>query len=542
MMKKFFKLLSAFLALVLSVGLFAACGNNTEIKTGGKYTYWVTLPAATSQTLTSFNELLFFKEMAKATGTEVEFIHPAAGSTGSEAFQILLTSGDYPDMIEYNWKSYTGGPDQAINDGVIISLNDYLKDYAPNYYDYMEGHKGKENGYLYKVQGVSANGNYYGFNNLSIGTYRTFGGIMIRKDMLDKWGLDIPETIDEWEVVLKTAKENGFRAPLTGAESLFSVVSVAETFNVAWDVAKDWYVEDGTVKFGPFEKGYKDYVKKMREWMEEGYIDPDYVTNSSTDVEGYLTNDISIAAYGFVGGGIGKLMPAMEERNPEYSIVACPYPVLKKGDRAHLQDMGNEAGDPSVTISVSCGKENEDRYKEAIKWCDYLYSDDGMILKTFGIEGETYTIQDDKEGNQHYVYTDKIYNHEELGAHSVQAALFHYIRPGNGPGLNQHPDYLDGYYPYKQQKEAIVKWNENVVEAREHILPPLSYTAEEAGRKASLEAVCASELDGAISNIILGKASFDTYDDVIKKAKKNGYGELLKIQQTAYDRYIKATK
>ena len=85
-----------------------------------------------------------FQEMEKATGTKVEFLHPTSGSTGSEAFQILLASGDYPDMIEYSWASYAGGPQQAIDDGIIISLNDYLEDYAPNYYDWLEGEKGKE--------------------------------------------------------------------------------------------------------------------------------------------------------------------------------------------------------------------------------------------------------------------------------------------------------------------------------------------------------------------------------------------------------------
>lgn len=538
-MQRILRITAFILSLMILIGLLCGC-EEKKINTGSKFTYWVTLPGATQQTLTSFNELLMYQEISKATGTEIEFIHPASGSTGTEAFQILLSSGDYPDMMEYNWKAYTGGPDQAINDGVIISLNDYLEDYAPNYYEYLEGKKGEANGYLYKAQSLSGSGNYFGFANLNIGSYRGFGGLYIRKDKLDEWNLKIPTTIDDWTNVLETAKKNGFSAPLTGASNLFSITG-PNMFNTAWKVGKSWYVDNKQVKFGPFEKAYKDYVKKMAQWMKNGLVDRDYITNAPENVMGYMTNDTSIATYGFVGSGIGKLLPAMEEKNPNYSVVACPYPVMNDGDIPWFQEVQPEANSPYIAISVQCGIDNEDRYKEAIKWCDYIYSDEGMILKSFGVEGVTYTIEKSEDSKEHFVYTDVIMDHEKIGAHSVEAALYHFMLPANAPGLNQHPDYLNGFYPYEQQKDAIVVWNKNVEEAKKHILPPLSYTGEEATQKATIEAAARNDLDAAISNIILGKASIDTYDDAIKKAQKNGYNDLLNIIQRAYDRYTKLT-
>ena len=193
----------------------------------------------------------------------------------------------------------------------------------------------------------------------------------------------------------------------------------------------------------------------------------------------------------------------------------------------------------SIAISYQCGVDNEDRYKEAVKWCDYLYSDEGTVLKCFGVEGETFTIEKGEDGEDHYVYTEKITDHESIGAHSVEAALWHFFRPANSPGLNQHPDYLNGYYPYEQQKEAIVVWNTYIEEAKKYKLQGLSYTGHEATDKANIEAKGRDNLDAAISNIILGKASIDTYDAIIEQAKKDGYDDLLKIQQAAYDRYIK---
>lgn len=536
-MKKFLRTLGLVLALTLIATSLIGCSSEKKVNTGGKFTYWVSLPAATSQTLTSFNELLMYQEMSKITGTEVEFIHPSTGSTGTEAFQILLSSGDYPDMMEYNWSTYTGGPQQAIDDGVIIALNDYMEDYAPNYYNYMEGEKGKEKGYIYKAATVSNSGNYYGFKGLNVGEYRGYAGLYVRKDLLDKWGLDIPETIDDWTNVFKTAKENGIKYPLTGNSTLFSL-SGTNTFATAWKVGMAFYVDNGKVKYGPFQKEYKDYLKKMAEWVKEGYVDIDYITNDTVSVEGNMTNGTSIASFGYVGSALGKLLPAMAQKDPNYNLAACPFPVMKKGETPLFQPVQAEATDPSIAISVQCGIDNEDRYKEAIKWCDYLYSDEGILLKAFGIEGDTYTVEKDDNGDEHYVYTDKIMDHEAIGAHSVEAALYHFMRPANAPGFNQHPDYLDGFYPYQQQKDAIRKWNEHVEIAKNYVMPPVSLTAEEATETANIRAAARNNLDAAISNIILGKASLDSYDSAVKAAKKAGYDRFIEIQQDAYDRYI----
>ncbi len=540
-MKKISKILALVLALSVVTASFAACGGDSNTGSGEKLTYWAIMQSHTSQSMQSLNEHMMYQEVCKATGIDVEFMSPAAGSTGSEAFQILLASnpGDYPDMIEYNWSSYPGGPDQAIDDGVIANLNEYIKDNAPNFYDYMEGEKGEANGNVYKAQSISSNGNYYGFTSLVIGPYKGFGGIAIRKDLLDKWGLDVPVTIDDWENVFETAQQNGIKYPFTDGGKRLTFGNGYEMFNTAWEVGAGFYLDNDTVKFGPFEKKYKDYLAKMTEWVKKGYIDPDFPTNDPTTFEGYMTNDTSIAAYTFIGSGIGKLLAAMEERNPSYNLVACPFPVLNEGDTPWFQNLGNDVKPSSTAISANCFEKGGNRYKDAMKWCDYFYSEEGMILKQFGIEGDTFTIEE-KEDGKHYVYTDKILDHEKLGFHSVEASLYHFMRPGDGIGLCDHADYLEGYYPYPSQKEALAIWNSNVEEARKHILPKLNYTAEESTLRAEIRAKAHSELDAAITNIMLGKASIDTLDAAIKKAKDAGYDKLIEIDQAAYDRYREA--
>lgn len=540
-MKKTLKVVLLALSGVLAVGAFCGCGKKETAHNDDELTYWVPLDSSTGETLSSFNDLYMYQEMEKATGIKVNFIHPASGSSGSEAFQILLSSGDYPDMIEYYWDNYSGGADQAIKDGVIISLNDYLKDYAPNYYNYMEGEAGKENGYLYKAAALSTEKNYYGFKNLNEGPYRGYMGLYVRKDLLDKWGLEVPTTIDDWTNLFRVAKENGVKYPMTGAKYILGALG-CDVFNTAWEVGTSFYMDGDEVKFGPFEPEFKEYVMQMMEWMKAGYLDIDYITNDTPTIQGQMTNGNSVASFGYVGGDLGALIPAMEERNPDYDLVACPFPVMHKGDVPIFQALQPEASDPSVAVTVQCGKKDEERYKKAIKWCDYLYSDEGKVLKSFGKEGDTFTIEKDKDGNDHYVYTDKIKNYKEFGATNMSAAIFHFVLPANHPGFNQHPDYFNGYYSYQQQKDAINTWNEYVDVAKKHVLPPISYTADEAAKKANIESKAKDNLIAAISNIILGKASIDTYESAIEQARKDGYGELLEITQDAYDRYISVVK
>jgi len=533
--KKIIAVLS--LAALIS-GSFAGCnGDGETTKNDASLTYWANMSGASAQTLTSYSEMLMYQEIEKATGVKVEFIHPVAGSTGSEAFNTLLASNDLPDMIEYSWSTYAGGPDAAIDDGVIIALDDYLKEYAPSYYEYVEGKYNEENNGLYKAQSVSDKGRHYGFRNLNIGNLRGFCGLVVRADLLEKWDMSVPETIDDWTVLFEKAKSEGYSKPFSIKAGFLTPSSPMNLFNTAYDVGKSFYLEDDKVVYGPFQKGFKEFVAQMAEWTKKGYIDRNFVTNSNTDLEGNMTQDgVSMSCFGYIGGLMGKLLPAMEERNPEYDLVACPYPVLNKGDKCEFQEVAAESNDPTIAITSAC----ED-VESAMKWCDYIYSEEGNLLHTFGVEGDTYTVEE-IDGETHYIYTDKILKPETVGANSVNASLYKFFRPANGPGLNQHPDYLNGYYPYQCQKDALVIWNENIEEARKHALPTLSYSDEESSKIAVLEQSLLANFDTAISEIMLGNKSIDEYDKLVRDLKANGYDEILKIRNAAYDRYKEKIK
>ncbi len=61
---------------------------------------------------------------------------------------------------------------------------------------------------------------------------------------------------------------------------------------------RHYYEQNGTVRFGPLEEGFYNYLVKMREWFEAGYIYEDFASRT-TDLF-YLPNPA--LTYGGVAG------------------------------------------------------------------------------------------------------------------------------------------------------------------------------------------------------------------------------------------------
>ena len=113
-----------------------------------------------------------------------------------------------------------------------------------------------------------------------------FQGPIVRKDFLDKVGLPVPVTIDDWYTTLKAFKEkdpngNGKAddIPLTlflYTTGQFDIFKGASAFIGAWNTTYNFYQENGTVKYGPLDSQFKDFLATMAKWYKEGLIDPDF--------------------------------------------------------------------------------------------------------------------------------------------------------------------------------------------------------------------------------------------------------------------------
>lgn len=525
-MKNKKKILSAVLAAAIMTGCFAGCDSKKDnVQQGNgenEFSYYICIPNGAAQTkFKSMNDLPMFQEIEKRTGVKIKFQSPAAGS-GTEQFNLMLATGDYPELIESQWSNeYPGGPQKAIDDGIIVPLNDYLEKHAPNYLKAL-----KENPDWDK-QCKTDEGNYYGFLMLGKGDYSSFGGIMIRKDWLDELGLEMPETIDEWENVLRQFKDKkGASAPFTANAQMFSSNSSSFSFQTAYDVAKGFYVDNGKVKFGPLEPGYKEWIERMAKWYKEGLIDQDYAVNSDSAIDAKMTNGSSGAIAGTVGATMGKYLNLMKD-DPKYNLVAAKTPVKNKGDIPKIGQTSPSVQEPALAITSNCKN-----IEAAIEWVDYLYSDEGLILKNFGIEGDTFNYVDGKP-----ILTDKIlHNPEGLSISDAMSINFRANYPA--PGFGQLNGYLEQYYQLDQQKDAIKVWNEYSDETEKTMLPNISPSSEESEEFASLKVDITTYIDEAITKFVQGTESMDNWDQFINKLKEMKVERLIEINQKAYERYM----
>src|SRR5215831_3059914 len=162
------------------------------------FTYWTVLNGNVAATLKSYNDMLCYQETEKKTGVHIDFQHISdAGAQNTEQFNLLVASGQYTDMIEWDWLNAAGGPSKYIKDNVIIKLNDLVDKNAPNLKKILDANP------AWRKEVVTDDGTLYCFPFLRGDiALKVFQGPIVRKDWLDKLGVSMPSTVDEWHDML----------------------------------------------------------------------------------------------------------------------------------------------------------------------------------------------------------------------------------------------------------------------------------------------------------------------------------------------------
>ncbi|OZB90670.1 extracellular solute-binding protein [Paenibacillus sp. XY044] len=485
-------------------------------------TYFVTMQGNPAPGIKTLNDMAAYQETEKKTGIHIEFQHPTAGQEKNQ-FNLLMSSGDYPDVIEWGWNDYPGGGVGAMNAGIIIPLNDYIEKYAPNLSKLL-----KDNPDIRKEVSTD-DGRIYAFPFLRKDPYlRTYQGLGIRKDWLDSVGLTMPTTIDEWHTVLKAFKEkdpnhNGKADEIPLLITKDTLLNFSNVFLNAWGTSGRFNLKDGKVVFGPIQPEYKPFLQTMRSWYQEGLIDRDYAGTDAKQKDAKWTGGLLGASELAVGGGIGKYTTAMSAKDPKFNLAGAPYPTLNKGDEPVLGQ--REPIFNSVGAAIT--KDNK-HVIETVKWLDYKYGEEGSMLFNFGIEGKSYVMKDG-----YPIYTDEIMKNPDGLAFAT--ALGKYAIPFGGPFV-QDKRYQEQNASLPQQQEALTTWmNAN----NDDWLPPLSFTNEESARLASIMTDVNTYRDEMFDKFVMGAEPVDNFGKFVKTIESMGIQEAIDIEQAAYDRYLK---
>ncbi|WP_199613969.1 extracellular solute-binding protein [Paenibacillus alkalitolerans] len=191
-------------------------------------------------------------------GIEPIAIVPPKGSE-SEKLNLMLGSNDEIDTFQGNWDDYA-------SKGAIIPLNDLLDQHGQDIKNAWPAEAW--------VNMTDKEGNIWGIPR---GTPSVHYPIWIRTDWLNKLNLEMPKNLDELEAVLKAFKENDpdgngkddtipMMTDLNGIKNAL-LGGFTEHGNSNW-------VDPSDGKIKPFEldPGFKDFVAKMADWYQKGYI------------------------------------------------------------------------------------------------------------------------------------------------------------------------------------------------------------------------------------------------------------------------------
>ena len=229
-------------------------------------------------TTESYNEKAAWANITEETGITIEWTELAAG-TAAERIPLMLSSGDLPDVF---WAVLSDA--QVLqNESNLFAMEDYMEDFAPNSlatYDQL--------GVDWKEIATTPSGHIFGFLGRYESLYENTGdGIqIINKAWLDKVGMDVPTTLDEFTEVLRAFKEkdpngNGQadEIPYCFSEDMWCAYA---TNTMGWwgigdgagsDTTSSKSTRDGKVTGSVNTDEYRQYLEYTHSLYAEGLMD-----------------------------------------------------------------------------------------------------------------------------------------------------------------------------------------------------------------------------------------------------------------------------
>ena len=480
----------------------------------------------------------------------VTFQQPPVGSE-ADSFNLMLGSSEYTDVMELTHSM--DSPATLYEDGVIVDLAPYLETYMPNYCAWLNDPANEEerrtlyddDGHCFVITAEAGDGT----------PSLVWGGMVYRKDIVDTMtggspaypsGNPEPVTVEDWEYMLELMKQYFDAANLTDSAPLIlpyqGYFPTGELLN-GFGVGGGFYVEDGQVHYGPTEQGFYNYLVKMHEWYEKGYVYQDFASR---------TNDLffqpnSNLTYGGSAGVFFGGYWEMEEKmsNPEYGlnmmVKALPSPLdAEHGETGDFGTMGMDSGFSGTTgvwaVSTKCSMENMIRF---MTWSDYLFTEEGSMIKKNGFTGEL-------------AAADSLY--QELG---LEKGMYWFDEDGNyvqderlltgeieGTGLNGNrlPGKNANKWGYAITEQSWLDADKVWASlGKENNYPGGAVlTAQESSEFTDYYNKFQDYSNSMVPKFIMGTEELTEESFAAYVAQMNEYGveESVKLYQAAYDRYM----
>ena len=516
MKKSFVKVLTLLMAVMMLITCFAGC--KKEEVAIDELTVWGLDPTR-AETEEIGQEVLDY------AASKAEF--PVKWISGSaDALKLRFASGDYPDVVMSNGLSGVDVVKYA-DSGILLPLDEYInKKDTPNIYALLEEYP--------SVKGLItlSDGHIYALPRITDFTPSCLeSALFINKAWLDKLGLEIPTTMEELYDVLKAFKTQDPNGNGKADEIPMSFLSASgyhypEVLLSAWGISAKhgtWdqflAVKDGKVLFAPVTEEWKKMIKYYNKLYEEGLLDMECITH---DGSAFGTKVASAESkVGFFWSNAN-----MAGRPEEY--IAIP-PLGAEGNKPvwHIHPQGfTKANANLFEMTVAC--ENP---QAVMRWIDQFYGEELAIQMTYGLVGNTLTLEDGK------------YTINEPPAGKSQSLMLAKAIPGSAMGLFKS-EWIDTKVEKtiaQGDQEKLFAIYEDYVD--DEIWPRPYYETEDSATISRVTADLFRLVEEKKGKWIVGQADIDKEWDKYKKDLKNlGLDELVSISQKAYDVYLKNAK
>ena len=462
------------------------------------------------------------KWLAEATGVELEWIEVPNGADASTYYNAMLADpSSLPDII-CSW-GVRGNSEQYVRDGIQVDITDELKTNAPDYLAYLDANpnvkKGLtlDSGKMPFVAGMLRETNWL----------RTYQGLACRGDLLQKCGLEVPTTVDEFENLIKTFKEK-YNSTLKVENGM---VGGSGAISGAFGVVSGFYVDsdgDKKIHFGGVEDGYREFLKRMNKWYKEGWLDPEFTSYDTNLVKASFI-DGSTATISTTGGRISSIVQEAEKTGKtEVKIQAIPNLTLEKGGKNYFGQAETATREDGCWVTTNCKD-----VATAVQFLNYGFTKEGELLYNFGKEGVSFEMKDGTP-----TFTDAVRN-DELG---IDTAVTKYsmTRADSVPTVQ-----LEAFYRGYNRPEAIAAidvWEKSKTDDGAWVVPEITPTSEEADQTSTIETAITTYLNENTVKFETGE--LDINDDAAWnkfKSDLNNYGleTVLKVKNDQLDRYNK---
>jgi ABC-type glycerol-3-phosphate transport system substrate-binding protein len=295
-----------------------------------------------------------------------------------QKYALLVSGGDIPSLSVIPPAEYY----EYASQGAYADLTDLRQNYA-NLVAYESDDLWSRvtvDGRIYAIPGQNTAGKWV---------------IPYRQDWLDKLGLKVPATFDEFVEVMRAFTEDDPDG--NGANDTYGYGNaVFHMFYGMFGASPGFYhVVGDEVEIDSISEGYKQALITFKDLYDKKYVDPEVFTQKGEQfwqklIQGKIGSWVawwSEASVAYSGSGF-------EESQPGGLLAFGPAVTGPTGIA------GMTASDPiDFTLSISDKFEDPERMLKYLDWCATDY---GYRVSRYGVEGKGFTL--DANGDLDYLY------------------------------------------------------------------------------------------------------------------------------------------